>query len=115
LRGAESTAPYSAAIAAIVVTGITADRTRARRMHFSLAMVWGAIGLSASVFVRINPALAIIFLYLSWERGHSLGRFAILGNSDCLSSRSIGCRWYRLEQFGRQSCWVLISLHGWLA
>jgi D-galactonate transporter len=62
--GLLSAIPYSAAIAAIVVTGITADRTRARRMHFSLAMVLGAIGLSASVFVRINPALAIIFLSL---------------------------------------------------
>jgi hypothetical protein len=33
-------------------------------MHFSLAMVLDTIGLSASVFVRINPALAIIFLSL---------------------------------------------------
>lgn len=62
--GLLSAIPYSVAIAAIVITGMTADRTRARRLHFSLAMVLGAIGLSASVFVRTNPTLAIIFLSL---------------------------------------------------
>jgi D-galactonate transporter len=62
--GLLSAIPYSAAIAAIVITGITADRTRARRLHFSIAMVLGAIGLSASVFVRINPILAVFFLSL---------------------------------------------------
>jgi D-galactonate transporter len=62
--GLLSAIPYSAAIAAIVITGITADRTRTRRLHFSIAMVLGAIGLSASVFVRINPILAVFFLSL---------------------------------------------------
>jgi D-galactonate transporter len=62
--GLLSAIPYSAAIAAIVITGITADRTRARRLHFSIAMVLGAVGLSASVFVRINPILAVFFLSL---------------------------------------------------
>jgi len=62
--GLLSAIPYSAAIAAIVITGITADRTRARRLHFFVAMVLGAIGLSASVFVRINPILAVFFLSL---------------------------------------------------
>ena len=57
-----SAIPYFIAIPAIVLTGISADRFRSRRMHFSVALVIGAIGLAFSGYVGHNPTLAVIGL-----------------------------------------------------
>jgi MFS family permease len=57
-----SAVPYLVAIPAIIVTGISADRFRSRRMHFSIALVIGAIGFAASGYVGHQPVLAVISL-----------------------------------------------------
>ena len=62
--GMLSAIPYSCAIATIVITGYTSDRTRRRRLHTVIALICGAIGLSASVYVSKDPTLALMFLSL---------------------------------------------------
>ncbi|NUU01013.1 MFS transporter [Herbaspirillum robiniae] len=57
-----SAIPYLVAIPAIIITGITADRYRSRRMHFSVALVIGAIGLAFSGYIGRDPTLAVIGL-----------------------------------------------------
>ncbi|MFL9925418.1 MFS transporter [Herbaspirillum lusitanum] len=57
-----SAIPYLFAIPAIILTGISADRFRSRRMHFSLALAVGAIGLAMAGYVGKDPTLAIIAL-----------------------------------------------------
>jgi D-galactonate transporter len=62
LIGWLSAIPYVVAIPAIVLTGMSADRFRSRRMHFSVALVIGAIGFAAAGYVGQQPALAVIAL-----------------------------------------------------
>lgn len=57
-----SAIPYFIAIPAIILSGISADRFRSRRMHFSVALVIGAIGLAFSGYVGKDPTLAVIGL-----------------------------------------------------
>ncbi|WP_207760477.1 MFS transporter [Herbaspirillum robiniae] len=57
-----SAIPYLVAIPAIIITGITADRYRSRRMHFSVALVIGALGLAFSGYIGRDPTLAVIGL-----------------------------------------------------
>ncbi|SAL77148.1 major facilitator transporter [Caballeronia peredens] len=62
LIGWLSAIPYVVAIPAIILTGMSADRFRSRRMHFSVALVIGAIGFAASGYVGHQPVLAVIAL-----------------------------------------------------
>ncbi|TCK36888.1 sugar phosphate permease [Paraburkholderia sp. BL8N3] len=62
LIGWLSAIPYLVAIPAIILTGMSADRFRSRRMHFSVALVIGAAGFAASGYVGHQPALAVIAL-----------------------------------------------------
>jgi MFS family permease len=57
-----SAIPYLVAIPAIILTGMSADRFRSRRMHFSVALVIGAAGFAASGYVGLQPALAVVSL-----------------------------------------------------
>jgi len=57
-----SAIPYLVSIVAILLTGVSADRTRARRLHFALAMAIGAVGLALSGYVGHNPAAAVLWL-----------------------------------------------------
>jgi MFS family permease len=57
-----SAIPYLISIPAIIVTGISADKFRSRRMHFSIALVIGAAGFAASGAVGHQPALAVVAL-----------------------------------------------------
>ncbi|MEK6350685.1 MAG: MFS transporter [Burkholderia sp.] len=57
-----SAIPYLLAIPAIILTGMSADRFRSRRMHFSVALVIGAAGFAASGYVGHQPLLAVIAL-----------------------------------------------------
>ena len=57
-----SAIPYVVAIPAIILTGMSADRFRSRRMHFSVALVIGAAGFAASGYVGHQPVLAVIAL-----------------------------------------------------
>lgn len=51
-----SAIPYLVAIPAIIVTGMSADRFRSRRMHFSIALLIGAADFAASGYVGQQPA-----------------------------------------------------------
>jgi D-galactonate transporter len=57
-----SAIPYLIAIPIIILTGISSDRFRSRRMHFSVLAIMGAIGFAASGYVGHHPALAVIGL-----------------------------------------------------
>lgn len=57
-----SAVPYLVSIPAIMLTGISADRTRSRRMHFSVALATGALGLALSGYVGRDPAMAVFWL-----------------------------------------------------
>lgn len=57
-----SSIPYMVAIPVIILSGMSADRQRSRRMHFSVALVIGAIGFAASGFVGAHPVLALVAL-----------------------------------------------------
>lgn len=57
-----SAVPYMVAIPIIVLSGMSADRYRSRRMHFSVALIIGAIGFAASGFVGAQPLLAVVAL-----------------------------------------------------
>jgi len=54
--------PYLVSIVAILLTGVSADRTRARRLHFAVAMAVGGAGLALSGYVGHNPAAAVFWL-----------------------------------------------------
>lgn len=60
-----SAIPYLVAIPAIIVTGMSADRFRSRRMHFSIALLIGAAGFAASGYVGQQPALAVVSLCIA--------------------------------------------------
>jgi D-galactonate transporter len=62
LIGWLSAIPYLIAIPAIILSGISSDRFRSRRMHFSVALLIGAIGLAASGYVGHQPVLAVVAL-----------------------------------------------------
>ena len=62
LIGSLSAIPYLVAIPAIILTGMSADKFRSRRMHFSVALVIGAAGFAASGYVGHQPALAVVAL-----------------------------------------------------
>lgn len=62
LIGSLSAIPYLVAIPAIILTGMSADKFRSRRMHFSVALVIGAGGFAASGYVGHQPALAVVAL-----------------------------------------------------
>ncbi|MDP4006746.1 MFS transporter [Methylobacterium sp. NEAU K] len=57
-----SAVPYLVAIPTIILTGISADRTRRRRAHFSAALAVGAIGLALSGYVGQSPMAAVFWL-----------------------------------------------------
>lgn len=57
-----SAIPYLIAVPAIILTGMSADRFRSRRMHFSVTLVIGAAGFAASGYVGHQPALAVTAL-----------------------------------------------------
>lgn len=57
-----SAIPYVVAIPVIVLTGISADRSRTRRAHFSCALLIGALGLCASAYFSGDPLLAVCAL-----------------------------------------------------
>jgi D-galactonate transporter len=57
-----STVPYIVAIPAIIITGLSADRFRTRRLHFALALVVGAAGFAASGMFTLNLMLTVISL-----------------------------------------------------
>ena len=57
-----SAIPYLVAIPAILLTGMSADRHRTRRMHFSVMLVVGAIGLAFSGYIGRDPTLAVLGL-----------------------------------------------------
>lgn len=57
-----SAIPYLASIVAILATGATADKTRARRLHFAAAMGIGAVGLAISGYVGHSPTAAVVCL-----------------------------------------------------
>jgi D-galactonate transporter len=62
LIGWLSAIPYLVSIFAIIATGATADKTRARRLHFAAAMALGAIGLAMSGYVGHSPLAAVFWL-----------------------------------------------------
>lgn len=62
LIGSLSAIPYLVAIPAIILTGMSADKFRSRRMHFSVALVIGAGGFAASGYVGHQPVLAVVAL-----------------------------------------------------
>jgi D-galactonate transporter len=57
-----SAVPYLVAVPAIILTGMSSDRFRSRRMHFSVALVIGSLGFAASGYVGQHPTLAVIWL-----------------------------------------------------
>ena len=62
LIGWISAIPYLVAVPTIILTGISADRTRRRRLHFAVALVIGAAGLALSGYVGQSPVAAVIWL-----------------------------------------------------
>ncbi|GJD54160.1 MFS transporter [Methylobacterium dankookense] len=46
----------------LILTGINADRTRRRRLHFTVTLAVGAAGLALSGYVGQNPVAAVIWL-----------------------------------------------------
>lgn len=57
-----SAIPYIIAIPTIVITGVTVDKFRTRRLHFAVALAIGAIGFAASGLVVLNGPLAVVAL-----------------------------------------------------
>jgi sugar phosphate permease len=57
-----SAIPYLIAIPTIILTGISADRTRRRRAHFSVALAIGAVGLALAGYVGQSPVAAVAWL-----------------------------------------------------
>jgi D-galactonate transporter len=57
-----SAVPYMVAIPAIIISGISADRFRTRRLHFALALILGAIGFAASGLFTLSPFLTVMAL-----------------------------------------------------
>ncbi|MCJ2134007.1 MFS transporter [Methylobacterium sp. J-026] len=57
-----SAIPYLVAIPSIILTGISADRTRRRRAHFAVALATGAVGLALAGYVGQSPAAAVACL-----------------------------------------------------
>ncbi len=57
-----SAIPYLVAIPSIILTGISADRTRLRRAHFAVALATGAVGLALAGYVGHSPAAAVACL-----------------------------------------------------
>src|SRR6202000_840002 len=57
-----SAIPYLVAIPIIILTGISSDRFRSRRMHFSVLAIIGAIGFAASGYGGHLPPLAVMGL-----------------------------------------------------
>ncbi|MGU3537988.1 MFS transporter [Methylobacterium sp. A54F] len=62
LIGWLSAVPYLVAVPCIILTGISADRTRRRRIHFSAALAIGALGLAMAGYVGQSPAAAVFWL-----------------------------------------------------
>lgn len=62
LIGWISAIPYLVAVPTIILTGINADRTRRRRLHFTVTLAVGAAGLALSGYVGQNPVAAVIWL-----------------------------------------------------
>ncbi len=57
-----SAIPYLVAVPTIILTGISADRTRRRRAHFAVMLAVGAVGLALAGYVGQNPAAALVWL-----------------------------------------------------
>jgi len=57
-----SAIPYLVAVPVILITGMTADRYRSRRMHFSVALAIGALGLAFAGYIGQDPTLAVFGL-----------------------------------------------------
>lgn len=62
LIGWISAIPYLVAVPTIILTGISADRTRRRRLHFTVALTIGAAGLALSGYVGQSPVAAVVWL-----------------------------------------------------
>ncbi|MFF7709222.1 MFS transporter [Pseudomonas sp. NPDC007930] len=63
--GLYSAIPFAVAIAAIIASGISADRTRWRRLHFGAAMLLGALGLLLTATPFKSTGFAVFFLSLA--------------------------------------------------
>lgn len=57
-----SAIPYLVALPAIIISGMTADRSAKRRQHFSGALLIGALGFIACPLVGANPVLVVLAL-----------------------------------------------------
>jgi MFS family permease len=57
-----SAIPYLVAVPTIILTGISADRTRSRRLHFGVALAIGGVGLALAGYVGHDPVLAVVWL-----------------------------------------------------
>jgi len=57
-----SAIPYLLALPAIIISGMTADKTAKRRQHFSGALLIGALGFIACPLVGANPVLVVLAL-----------------------------------------------------
>ncbi|CAM2781363.1 Putative metabolite transport protein NicT [Methylobacterium mesophilicum] len=57
-----SAIPYLVAVPTIILTGISADRTRRRRAHFAVMLAVGAVGLALAGYVGQNPVAAVVWL-----------------------------------------------------
>jgi MFS family permease len=62
LLGWVSAIPYTVAIPAIILTGLSADRFRTRRLHFAMALIVGAAGFAASGLFPLSPVLTVVAL-----------------------------------------------------
>lgn len=57
-----SAIPYLVSLPAIIISGMTADRTAKRRQHFSAALLIGALGFIACPLVGSNPVAVVLAL-----------------------------------------------------
>ena len=112
--GLLSAIPYSCAIAAIVITGFTADRTKLRRLHVCASLILGAIGLSLSVYVSKNPALSLAFLSLG--TAGALGGVALFWGipTALLAGVSVAAGIATINSIGNLAGYVSPYLVGWL-
>ncbi|PLZ01514.1 MFS transporter [Burkholderia sp. WAC0059] len=114
LIGWLSAIPYVVAIIAIVLTGMSADRTRARRLHFAIAMAVGAAGLALSGYVGHNPASAVLWLCVA-TAGMLSGLSLFWGvPSSFLAGTSAAAGIATINCIGNLAGFVANYLVGWL-
>ncbi|MDP4026252.1 MFS transporter [Methylobacterium sp. NEAU 140] len=114
LIGWISAIPYLVAVPAIILTGISADRTRRRRMHFTVALAVGAVGLALSGYVGQSPVAAVIWLTVA--TAGMLSALSLFWGVPCafLAGSSAAAGIAMINSIGNLAGFVSPYMVGWL-